>query len=209
MSISIDQCNTVSTPIAPVLSALPRAVLSSLLDERIGQASAASNNTSFATTHHPRRTSREETTSGQIAAAFQQAADLVHRRSAIYAVADDEARRQLIRAFLAHIRIDADDVDIELNSPWREVARTARYLRETSPNPTGHGGNVVHIGHQTKNPRRISAVRGSKMNLLVELRVELRGLEPLTPTLPGRTAMPLQAPELLGSTHLPGQDWCG
>jgi hypothetical protein len=95
----------------------------------------------------------------------------MHRGAAIYAVADDEARRQLIRAFLAHIRIDADTVDIELDSPWHEVVRTARYLRETSPRPTGHGRNVVHIGHQTKNPRRVSAVRGSKMNLLVELRV--------------------------------------
>jgi site-specific DNA recombinase len=113
----------------------------------------------------------DEATSAQIASAFQQAVDLMHRGAAIYAVAGDEARRELIRAFLAHIRIDADDCDLELGSPWREIARTAHYLRETSPRPTSHGRNPVHIGHQTKNPRRISAVRGSKINLLVELRV--------------------------------------
>ena len=38
--------------------------------------------------------------------------------------------------------------------------------------------------------------------------VELRGFEPLTPTLPGRTSAPLQAPSLLGYTHLPGHTWC-
>ena len=130
----------------------------------------------------------EATTSAQIAAVFQRAADLMQRGAAIFAVADDEARRQLIRAFLAHIRIDADEVDIELDSPWREVARTARYLRERAPRPTGHGRNLVHIGHQTKNPRRVSAVRGSKMNLLVEL----RGFEPLAPSMRTRCATGLR-----------------
>ena len=110
-----------------------------------------------------------ETTSAQIAAAFQQAADLMHQGAAIYAVAPDEARRQLNRAFLAHIRIDFDEYEIELASPWREIATTAHYLRETAARPTGHGRNPVHIRHQTKNPRRVSAVGGSKMNLLVEL----------------------------------------
>lgn len=100
----------------------------------------------------------------------------MHRGSAIYAVADDEARRQLIRAFLAHIRIDADSCEAELASPWNEIAKKARYLRETSARPTGHGRNVVHIGHQTKNPRRVSAVRGSKMSLLVDLLGQLSNL---------------------------------
>lgn len=98
----------------------------------------------------------------QVASAFQQAANLMHRGAAIYAVADDEARRQLIRGFFAHIRIDADDCGIELDSPWREIARTAHYLRETSDRPTGPRPKPgTHEAPRT-NPRRVSAVRGSR-----------------------------------------------
>lgn len=109
-------------------------------------------------TAHAEQTSHEST-SAELAATFQQAADLMRRGAAIYAIAPDQARRQLNRAFLAHIRIDGDDCDIKLGSPWHEIGKTARYLRQTSARPSHHGQSPAHIRRQTKNPRRISAVR--------------------------------------------------
>jgi hypothetical protein len=115
--------------------------------------------------------------------AFITAARLMQKGAGIYATADDESRRHLNRAFLARIEVDTEEETIQIASPWKEIANAAHYLRaRPSRAPKSARPNRVATSRKTTNPGPIALVRDSNMNPLVEL----RGLEPLTPTLPGR-----------------------
>jgi site-specific DNA recombinase len=151
----------------------------------------------------------EAATSGvEIEAVFQMAASLMQRGAAIYAASDDETRRQLNRAFLERIKVDIDREEVVLESPWREIDTAARYFRALNASPPPkprHQRARPRVGtpaanRKTKNPERAFAVQGSNMNLLVEL----RGLEPLTPTLPALTERVRQERDLaLNTAHRP------
>ena len=105
----------------------------------------------------------------QVEHTFRQATRLMQQGAAIYATAPDEARRQLNRAFLATITLDADEQELGLASPWREITEATHYLRERPAPSAGHGRNTIAPRNQRKNPGRIFTVEGSKMFEMVEL----------------------------------------
>ena len=118
-----------------------------------------------------------------VMATYNQARDLMERGAAVYLMGGPEVRRLLNRAFITRIEVDAEEEQATLASPWREIRDAAAYLQRSEspdqapqtveqPESRGRGSKA--------NPGLVSEVRGSTMNPLVEL----RGLEPLTPTLP-------------------------
>jgi len=122
-----------------------------------------------------------QATGEEIQSIYNQAARLLQQGTAIYASAPDEARRNLNRAFIAQIRVDVDRETLRLASPWHETTEAAHYLRETTEPVRVRSHSRAYARESAKkNPGRVFADQGSNMNLLVEL----RGLEPLTPTLP-------------------------
>jgi len=51
---------------------------------------------------------------------YRHAADLMRRAAAIYALADDDNRRLLNRAFVARITVHVDEAQAQLGTPWHE-----------------------------------------------------------------------------------------
>jgi hypothetical protein len=97
----------------------------------------------------------------------------------IYAHASDEARRRLNLAFTAHIKVDVDREEIGLASPWHEITEAARYLRDRPE--TSHAQDKLVLAREStySSPGPFFGDRGLNMNPLVEL----RGFEPLTPSM--------------------------
>jgi site-specific DNA recombinase len=132
----------------------------------------------------------------QVEQTYWQAEALMRRAAAVYSLAIPDERRLLIRAFLSRLEIDIQDEQLALASPWREIAAAVsdqtpamspvsslstgrvQYQRRQGP------GRPAVKGRSTTNAGRLSRGQGSNMNTLVEL----RGLEPLTPSMPWRCA---------------------
>jgi len=108
----------------------------------------------------------------------------MRRGAAIYAIAGVEVRRQLNRAFFARIEVDTDEERVALAEPWREVAaaahqaRQGQLLAEGTPQRRPTRRSPALRANKT-NPDLVFAGQGSNMNPLVEL----RGFEPLTPSM--------------------------
>ena len=116
-----------------------------------------------------------------------QARDLMQRGASVYVMGGPEVRRLLNRAFIARIEVDLDEEEATLASPWREIRDAAAYVRanDRTVKPSQTPGRPKTTGRSSRaNPGLISEVQGSNMNALVEL----RGLEPLTPSMPWRCA---------------------
>ncbi|WP_204693292.1 recombinase family protein [Geodermatophilus bullaregiensis] len=110
-----------------------------------------------------------------------------------YALAEPKLRRQFNQVFFAKLLVfDDESVNRELAEPFRlllapEVQRDLRLRSITIAElqALSHGWQTTArrpSASRQNEPLTASAVRGSRNNYLVEL----RGLEPLTPTLPGR-----------------------
>jgi hypothetical protein len=98
-------------------------------------------------------------------------------------------RRQLIRAFIARLEVDADSETVTLASPWREIDEAASHMRDEKQvqlvharrmhtRPRSYAGSTARSRSKT-NPHLLAG-QGSNKDPLVEL----RGLEPLTPGQP-------------------------
>jgi len=109
---------------------------------------------------------------------YQQAKSHMLQGAKVYAVAEQEVRRQLIRAFIARLRVDVDDEHVTLASPWREIDETAmhvRYLRQTNQDHASwtymhsrsYAGSAARARSKT-NPDLLQG-RGSNKDPLVEL----------------------------------------
>jgi len=107
---------------------------------------------------------------------YEQAKALMQRTAAAYRDGGPEVRRQLNRAFLHRIEVDTDSEDARLGSPWQEIRRSVTYVGSGQPEIPQRAGS-----RSRTNPDPLFEDRGSTVNPLVDL----RGLEPLTPTLPG------------------------
>jgi site-specific DNA recombinase len=109
---------------------------------------------------------------------YEQAQVLMRRGAEVYAVSEPDVRRQLNRAFIARLEIDADREHVTLGSPWREIRDAAVYLREQRRRMNGHRASWIYerSGSQTRSNPGLLIGQGSSMNPLVEL----RGLEPRT-----------------------------
>ena len=131
-----------------------------------------------------RELAEAEQSGAQVQTAYQQAAALMQRAAEIYALADDDVRRQLNQAFMAVIEVDTDEERVTLGSPWREISSAASHVRQHGTRPPNQASEAraASWDRATKNPDLVFAGQGSNMNPLVEP----RGLEPLTPTLPVR-----------------------
>jgi site-specific DNA recombinase len=127
-----------------------------------------------------------------VLAVYERARALMERGTQAYELGGPDARRLLIRAFLSRIEVDLDDEEATLASPWLEIQAAATHLRESSTRrakPLGsHESANRARRHSTTNPGLTSGVRGSTMNPLVEL----RGFEPLTPSMRTRCATGLR-----------------
>ncbi len=139
----------------------------------------------------------------QTMATYQQAQALMQRVAVAYRLGDPEVRRLLLRAFLDRIKIDTDDEQATLASPWREIqaAATQVHTNAQTVEPQGRRSyNRTRMqGGSNPNPDPLFAGQGSTMNPLVEL----TGLEPVTPALPVRCATSCAtAPEAI-TTDLP------
>ena len=102
-------------------------------------------------------------------------AEFTDRGESARSAARPELRRVLIRAFIDHIKVDADQEQAKLASPWLELKRTA----EDSKIRSIQISSVDKLSHRrakTTNPGARSWAQGSIMNSLVDP----RGLEPLT-----------------------------
>jgi len=161
--------------------------------------------------------------------------DLVTDPVRLYTQSPDDTRRQLNQTFYQRFFLnDEDTISVTrdlLNPPFDEIQEAswiyqrqkALALEERKPVPSSR---ARVIQNKTKTPQN-SSRRGpgatptgeTETPVLADIfpvsvsskrvMVELRGFEPLTPTLPGRTSALLQAPCLLGYTRLPGHTWCG
>ncbi|HEY5181943.1 MAG TPA: hypothetical protein VIJ07_19585 [Dermatophilaceae bacterium] len=141
--------------------------------------------------------------------------------SNLYEQATDEARRQLNVAFYSRLYLDDVPPTVrvirdELMPPFDELREASRVRRQQRSIPSGSRAKTMQHESILGLPARaaegsdrpvladIYAVSGSSKTVLVEL----RGLEPLTPTLPARTDTPTQGPYLLGSTGFSGLRRC-
>ena len=127
----------------------------------------------------------------------------------LYQGASVAVRRQLNQVFFQRLWIDTDGVtDDEPREPFdgllhlRTASQQPKRRRTTAPAraKSARAGAPSRAVTCASLLDRIAHDEGSSKGAMVEL----RGLEPLTPTLPGRTSALLQAPCLLGYTHLPG-----
>lgn len=124
---------------------------------------------------------------------YEQASALMRRGAEVYALAEPEVRRQLTRAFISRLEVDAERQRLTLSSPWRELREAALRARLSQPGPRSRtymrsgGRAAVGTGGRSKtNPGLVG--QGSSMNPLVEL----RGFEPLTPSMRTRCATGLR-----------------
>jgi site-specific DNA recombinase len=138
------------------------------------------------------REEREAQDSGEgVMEFYHRARDLMLRAAQAYMIGGPDVRRLLVQAFLARIEIDADDEQVELASPWAEMQKAAAHVRRMSTRPPARHGarrRPVAGGRSTKNPSPVLVGQGSNKNPLVEL----RGFEPLTPSMRTRCATGLR-----------------
>jgi hypothetical protein len=101
----------------------------------------------------------------------------------VYALAEPEVRRQLLRAFIARLEVDLDRELVILASPWREIKEAATRVRNEqqvqrvrtsrtymrSPSDADNGARP----RSKMNPDQVFG-QGSNKDPLVEL----RGFEP-------------------------------
>lgn len=119
-------------------------------------------------------------------------ANLIRNCGDIYERASDRLRRDLNQSWFNQLRVDETDGDVSVSATDR--TRLMATLHQAGPGvihaPTIDSPPPRDISLSTffsdnengedRSPRRFSRVRGANEHLLVEL----RGLEPLTPTLP-------------------------
>jgi site-specific DNA recombinase len=109
---------------------------------------------------------------------YRRAQTLMQRGAEAYRLGGPDVRRLLTQAFLARIEVDTEDERATLASPWREIREAAGLARPHAQ------GRPTAQGRSTKmNPDHLDG-QGSNRDPLVEL----RGLEPLTPSMPWRCA---------------------
>jgi site-specific DNA recombinase len=131
-----------------------------------------------------------ETSGEQAVATFHQAAALMERGAEVYRRGGPEVRRLLNRSFFERIVVDDEGERATLASPWREIREAADQVRELTnrPSPVSHPNRAADRRGSTPNPGPLHEDRGSTMNHLVEL----RGFEPLTPSMRTRCATRLR-----------------
>jgi site-specific DNA recombinase len=126
-------------------------------------------------------------TGAKIMETYHQAQALMQRGAEAYRLGGPTVRRLLTRAFLARIEVDTDDEQATLASPWHEIRDAAAHVRKLSARPPEQHPrrrpSTTRRGSRA-NPGLLSEGQGSNKNPLVEL----RGLEPLTPSMPWRCA---------------------
>jgi site-specific DNA recombinase len=132
----------------------------------------------------------EQATPDNLLDVYDQAANALQRGSAAYATADDTSRRGLIRAFTRNIKVDLHDEKIELAEVWSEINRSAAHIRtqKRATAPPTKATSRRNRPRSTQNPGPIDWGQGSKISPLVEL----RGFEPLTPSMRTRCATGLR-----------------
>ena len=119
---------------------------------------------------------------------YYRAQRVMQRGADAYRIGGPDVRRYLIRAFLDRIEVDTEDERATLASPFREIQAAATHVRQLSTRPPARDilRRPVMAGRGSDtDPGPVFEDQGSNMNPLVEL----RGFEPLTPSMRSKLDM--------------------